>query len=116
MPLESEAGPIRYEVMHTQRRFCDLTKKATKKAVELQVECGDTPATVDLEPSSLARMIALAEALGMNQVLLIEELISSALGDAHDGFLSAFTDPEERERANTKLKARVKALLPGITQ
>ncbi len=80
------------------------------------MKSGCTTATVDLEPASLARVIALAEALGMNRVLLVNELVSSALGDAHDGFLSAFTDPEERDCANTRLKARVKALLRDITQ
>ena len=102
--------------MHTQRCFCDLSKKAMKKSVDLQMESGCATATVDLEPASLARVLALAEVLGMSRVLLVNELVSSALGDAHDGFLSAFTDPEERERANIKLKTRVKALLRDIAQ
>ncbi len=102
--------------MHTEKYFCNLAIKAMKKPVDPQMKSGCTTATVDLEPASLARVIALAEALGMNRVLLVNELVSSALGDAHDGFLSAFTDPEERDCANTRLKARVKALLRDITQ
>ena len=96
--------------MYTEKRFLELTTKAISHPKETQKEENVSP-TFDLEPASLARIIALSEALGINQTTLFNELLSCALGDAHDGFLSAYTNPKKRDEANQHLKSRVKQLL-----
>ncbi len=97
--------------MYTEKRFCELTTKAINDAVDSEEQCGCSEADFELEPASLARITALSETLGVARGLLFDELLRCALGDAHDGFLSAYTDTTKREQANNRLKARVKALL-----
>lgn len=99
-----------YLFMYTEKRFLELTTKAINHPKETQKKENVSP-TFDLEPASLARVIALSEVLGIDQTALFNELLSCALGDAHDGFLSAYTDPKERNEANQQLKSRVKQLL-----
>lgn len=95
--------------MHTQKRFTELTlKRFDTRAKEITDISADFAA---VSAASKARIQALSEVLGISQQSILDELLDSALGDAHDGFLAAFADAEERDRANQKLKARVKELL-----
>lgn len=63
--------------------------------------------TFAITPDSLARVKSLAHFLDMSPESLLEQLIETALGDAHDGFLAAFTDGEQRKTANSALKQLV---------
>jgi len=97
--------------MHTQERFYELTKN----------NCGSVgsaaePVTLSYEFSvpQLARIQALSERLGVCQEKMLKELLDSALGDAHEGFLRAFSEGTEKQDEDRKLKCRVKSLI-GLT-
>lgn len=102
--------------MHTLTRFRELTQKALINGVEYQAEPLEAgflseSQSFECEPQSLARVLALSEFLGMSRSSVIAELLNCALGDAHEGFLSAFNDIEERNQKNRLLKARVAEFL-----
>ena len=62
---------------------------------------------IELDVASQARIMALSEELGLSSSVLIQELLHCALGDAHNGFLSAYSDGKSRLEADRRLKARV---------
>ena len=90
--------------MHTRTRFQELTSRALE-------EDAQNHSDIHINDHNFARVKALSEVLGISSSRLIAELLDSALGDAHDGFLAAFDDEEARDKANKKLKARVAELL-----
>lgn len=94
--------------MHTKQRFCELTQKAMNSESKLNPSF-DGVVTVD--SSSRARVIALSEELGLGPANLVQELMQTALGDAHEGFKAAYQDDEKRLEADKRLKARVAELL-----
>jgi len=98
--------------MHTQERFMELTK-SNHENLGCVVE--SIPLSYDFSLAQLARIQALSERLGVRQEEMIRELLDSALGDAHEGFLLAFPGGTEKEDENRKLKCRVKAIIELTT-
>ncbi|MDO6710632.1 hypothetical protein Q4567_07890 [Aliiglaciecola sp. 2_MG-2023] len=96
--------------MLTEKRFFELTRNNTAAIKKGCASYNNSNAYI-FEPISLARVTALSEILGMEKKQLVNEMISCALGDAHNGFLSAFDDKEKREEMDHLLKSRVKELL-----
>jgi len=99
--------------MPGQHTFDLLIRKMTERLrnPDAYAVKGDLSNQFKLSYASLARLNALAECLDIQADKLLQELVAAAMGDAHDGFLAAFDDPEQKEQANQKLKLRVKALL-----
>jgi len=91
-------------MMHTQKRFCRLTEESAGRKFGLHEK--DVLA-LRLNESQAARIQALSERLKLSGQQTLQELLDCALGDAHDGFLSAFSDPLQREQENKVLKQRV---------
>ena len=99
--------------MRTKTRFCELTKIAIKSRIKVKNKRTCIAATIELGPENIVRVVALSEVPGMSRSSLLKELLDCALGDAHDSFLSAYTDSDERQQANKHLKGRVKEFLIG---
>jgi len=98
--------------MHTKQRFCELTQKATGGESKV-----NTPfdGVITVDDSSRARIIALSEELSLDPTSLVQELMQTALGDAHEGFKAAYDHNEARLNADKRLKARVAELLKDDT-
>lgn len=96
---------------HTFLKFQELTKNRKfeqKQSRELTLNLIND---FKIENDEYCRVVALSEILNISYEKLINTLISNALGDAHEGFLSAFCSEKERNIYNLKLKLRVKELL-----
>ncbi|WP_299771007.1 hypothetical protein [uncultured Pseudoteredinibacter sp.] len=96
--------------MITYRKVAQLSREARGKLTkgdDRQVQL----AAVKLEPHAEARVLALAEALHLPPEELVQQIMATALGDAHDGYLSAYPERKDRLKADVLLKTRVKELL-----
>jgi len=98
--------------MHTQERFFELTKN---KHGNLRRVTESIPLSYDFSLAQLARIQALSERLGVRQEQVIRELLDGALGDAHEGFLRAFSKGVEKEEEDRQLKCRVKSIIKLTT-
>ena len=96
---------------HTFLTFKTLTENCTFEHKQSRVVKPDFNKKFSIEKDEYCRVTALSEILNVSKNELINILLSSALGDAHNGFLSAFTNESDRNSINQQLKRRVKALL-----
>ena len=93
--------------MYTEQLLCQLARESDKTKAIHYKDGGAAP-EFQLDNKKMARIYALAEVLGIRWELLLDELLDCALGDAHDGFLSAYIYPKDRDEANKQLKIKVK--------
>ena len=96
------------EKSHTFSTFNELTQSCTFKHRELTP---DFAKKFKIANAEYCRILALSEVLNIPEEKLVNQLLSNALGDAHNGFLSAFSNDRERNTHNLQLKQRVKELL-----
>ncbi len=95
--------------MITSKKITQLCLEAQGK-IEIKEKYSELK-PVKLEPISEARVLALAEVLHISPESLIQVIVTAALGDAHNGFLSAYTELDERLKSDIRLKSRVKEIL-----
>lgn len=96
---------------HTFLKFQELTKSRKFEQKQNQELTPNFINDFKIESEEYCRVVALSEILNISYEKLINILISNALGDAHEGFLSAFCSEKERDIYNQQLKQRVKELL-----
>jgi hypothetical protein len=96
---------------HTFLKFKELTENASFNDEVCQKPPPNEISNFRIENAEHCRLTALSEILNIPHFELLTILISNALGDAHEGFLSAFCNHNERDIYNQKLKLRVKELL-----
>lgn len=101
--------------MITYRKVAQLSRDARGKSNKDRDRHIELSA-VKLEPRAEARVLALAEALCLPPEELVQEVMATALGDAHDGYLSAYPERKDRLKADVLLKTRVKELLESTLQ
>jgi len=96
---------------HTFSKFKALTESCTLK----KKTCRELPASFindfKIANTEYCRIVALSEVLNIPYERLVNTLVANALGDAHEGFLSAFCNDKERNTYNQQLKQRVQELL-----
>ena len=96
---------------NTFSKFEELTKNCTFEDKQTREVTPDFNKKFSIEKDEYCRIIALSEVLSVSINELINILLSNALGDAHNGFLSAFSNETDRNTSNQQLKQRVKELM-----
>lgn len=96
---------------HIFSQFKKLTENSLSKKQNSQDLSHNPNCHFELEKIEYCRVVALSEVLDISYDKLLNILISNALADAHEGFLSAFCNDDERNNYNQQLKQRVKDLL-----
>ena len=96
---------------YTFTAFKSLTEKAKIEQKQSRELTPSVNEKFNIAKDEYCRIIALSEVLNVSKDELISTLLSNALGDAHNGFLSAFSSESERNTHNLQLKQRVKELL-----
>lgn len=99
--------------MITQTKFRELTKKAVSEQCNATSMPLDQALKIDdvLSAQSFARVNALSSQLSIDADDLLQALLEASLGDAHQGYLSAFDNAQERELADQSLKEKVHRML-----
>ena len=96
---------------YTLSKFKELTENCTFEDTQSRAITPNFANKIKISNDEYCRILALSEALSIPYEKLVNLLLSNALGDAHDGFLSAFCNESERNIHNQQLKQRVKELM-----
>ena len=96
---------------HTFSKFKELTESCKFEHEQSRQTVPSFTEKLEIGKAEHCRILALSEIINISKDELINILLSSALGDAHEGFLNAFCDENERHAQNQQLKKRVKELL-----
>jgi len=96
---------------HTFTKFKELTENCTHEDNQNRELTPNFVKMFKMANAEYCRIHALSEIINIPHEELVNLLLSNALGDAHEGFLGAFSKEEERNKYNQQLKQRVKELM-----